>query len=211
MRVTVTLGRQLGCGGSYLGQRIAEALQIRCLDREIISKAAQNLQVDEADVLHREERGVSFWERMLRGITTGPPEALYHTPVTLSVSDRDLLDAETKVMQEIAAQEDVVIVGRIAGFVLPPHPGLVKIFLYAPERFRVQRLVENAAAATEAEARALIARSDETRRQYIRQMIGREEYDPRAYDLSLDTSLLPLSETADMITGFIRKRTAEGT
>ena len=148
---------------------------------------------------------------MLRGITTGPPEALYHTPVTLSVSDRDLLDAETKVMQEIAAQEDVVIVGRIAGFVLPPHPGLVKIFLYAPERFRVQRLVENAAAATEAEARALITRSDETRRQYIRQMIGREEYDPRAYDLSLDTSLLPLSETADMITGFIRKRTAEGT
>ena len=208
MRTTVTLGRQLGCGGSYLGQCVAEALQIRCLDREIISRAAQDLQVDEADVLHREERGVSFWERMLRGITTGPPEALYHTPVTLSVSDRDLLDAEAKVMKEIAAAEDVVIVGRIAGFVLPPHSGLVKIFLYAPERFRVQRLVENAAAATEAEAQTLIARSDETRRQYIRQMIGKEEYDPRAYHLSLDTSLLPLTETAALITDFVRKRTA---
>jgi cytidylate kinase len=209
MRITVTLGRQLGCGGSYLGQCIADALQIRCLDREIISKAAQNLQVDEEDVLHREERGVSFWERMLRGITTGPPEALYQAPVTLSVTDRDLLAAETKVMKEIAAQEDCVIVGRIAAYVLPPHPGQVNIFLHAPERFRVKRLIENAQAATEAEAKALIARSDETRRQYISQMIGKDEYDARSYHLCLDTSSLPLPETADLITDFVRRRTSE--
>lgn len=206
MRITVTLGRQLGCGGSYLGQCVADALQIRCLDREILSKAAAHLQVDEADVTHREERGVSFWERMLRGITASPPEALYQGPVTLSVTDRDLLAAETKVMKEIAAAEDAVIVGRLAAFVLPPHPGMVNVFLHAPERFRVQRLIENGAAATDAEARTLITRSDETRRQYISQMIGREEYDTRAYHLSLDTSVLPLSDTAALITDFVRKR-----
>ncbi len=206
MRTTITLGRQLGCGGSYLGQCIADALGIRCLDREIISKAAQHLQVDEADITQREERGVSFWERMLRGVTTGPIEAAYQAPVTLSVTDRDLLAAETTVMQEIAAAEDCVIVGRLAAFVLPPHPGMVKIFLHAPEQFRVQRLVANAAAATEAEAKALITRSDETRRQYIRQMIGKEEYDARQYHLSVDTSVLPLSATADLITDFVRNR-----
>lgn len=208
MRTTVTLGRQLGCGGSYLGQCVADALQIRCLDREILSKAAARLQVDEADVFYREERGASFWERMLRGVTTGPQEALYQPPATLSVTDRDLLAAETKVMQEIAVQEDVVIVGRIAAFVLPPHPGMVSIFLHAPERYRIRRLLEHAQAATEAEARILIARSDETRRQYISQMIGRDEYDARAYHLSLDTSVLPLSETADLLTEFVRRRTA---
>ena len=101
-----------------------------------------------------------------------------------------------------------MIVGRLAAFVLPPHPGMIKIFLHAPEPFRVARLVANAAAATEAEARTLIARSDETRRQYIRQMIGKEEYDARYYHLSLDTSTLPLPETAALITDFIRKRSA---
>ena len=208
MRMTVTLGRQLGCGGSYLGQCVADALGIRCLDREILSKAAEQLQVDEEDVSYREERGASFWERMLRGVTTGPPEALYQAPITLSVTDRDLLDAETKVMKEIAAEEDVVIVGRLAAFVLPSHPGMVKIFLHAPERFRVQRLIANGAAATKDEARTLITRSDETRRLYIRQMIGREEYDARSYHLSLDTSALPLSDAADLLTDFIRRRTA---
>lgn len=205
MRTTVTLGRQLGCGGSYLGQCIADALKIRCLDREIISRAAARLQVDEEDLTNREEHGVTFWDRMLRGITTGPLEAVYQAPVTLSVTDRELLAAETKVMQEIAAGEDCVIVGRLAAFVLPPHPGMVKIFLHAPEQFRVKRLIENAAAATEAEAKTLIARSDETRRQYIHQMIGKEEYDARAYHLSLDTSVLPLSDTADLITDFVRR------
>ena len=209
MRITVTLGRQLGCGGSYLGQCVADALAIRCLDREIVSKAAQNLQVDEADVLCREERGATFWERMLRGITSGPPEALYPAPVTLSVTDRDLLAAETAVMQEIAAQEDVVIVGRIAAYVLPPHPGMVNIFLHAPLRYRVKRLLENGAAANEADARTLIARSDETRRQYISQMIGKEEYDVRYYHLSLDTSALSLPETADLLTDFVRRRTSD--
>ncbi len=208
MKITVTLGRQLGCGGSYLGQCIADSLGIRCLDREIVSKAAESLQVDEADVLLREERGASFWERMLRGITTGPPEAVYLAPVPLSVSDRDLLSAETKVMQEIAAGESVVIVGRIARYVLPPHPGMVNIFLHAPTSFRVGRLIANGLATTEAEAKTLIERSDETRRLYISQMIGKEEYDARAYHLSLDTSALSLPETADLLTDFVRKRTS---
>ena len=206
--MTVTLGRQLGCGGSHIGQCVADALGFRCLDREIVSKAAAQLQIDEADLLGREERGASFWERMLRGITLGPSEALYQAPMTLSVTDQDLLTAETKVMQEIAALEDVVIVGRLAAYVLPPHPGTVNILLHAPEQFRVQRLIQNGAAATEAEAKTLIVRSDETRRQYLKQMIGREEYDARAYHLSLDTSLLPLSETAALLTDFVRRRTA---
>ena len=206
VRITVTLGRQLGCGGSYLGQCVADALGIRCLDREIVSKAAVQLQVDEADVLDREERGVSFWERMLRGITLSPTEALYQVPMTLSITDQDLLAAETKIMQEIAAAEDVVIVGRLAAYVLPRHPGTVNIFLHAPDRFRIQRLVQSGAAATEAAAKTLITRSDETRRQYIKQMIGREEYDARAYHLSLDTSLLPLPDTAALLTDFVRRR-----
>ena len=70
MRINVTLARQFGCGGSYLGQQIADNLQIRCLDREIVSHAARQLAVDEAEMAAREERGTPFWERMLRGIIT---------------------------------------------------------------------------------------------------------------------------------------------
>ena len=209
MRINVTLARQFGCGGSYLGQQIADNLQIRCLDREIVSHAARQLAVDEAEMAAREERGTPFWERMLRGITATPPEALYQAPISLSVSDRELLEAETEVMKTIAAQEDCVIVGRLAAYVLPAHLGMVNVFLHAPLSFRVPRVREYHGASSDAQARAMIARSDETRERYIRQMIRREEDDARNYHLCLDTSSLPLPEIADLLTDFVRRRTAE--
>ena len=207
MRITVTLARQLGCGGSYLGQRIAENLNVRCLDREIVSGAAQQVALNESEVAAREERGTPFWERMLRGITAGPPEALYHAPLTLAVSDQELFAAETEVMKTIAAGEDCVIVGRLASHVLPPHPGMVNIFLHAPQSFRIQRLLENSQATDEAQARELVVRSDETRKRYITQMLGKGWDDAENYHLCLDTSSLPLPEISEFLTDFVRRRT----
>lgn len=209
MRITVTVARQLGGGGSEMGRRLADKLQIRCLDREIVSEAAQRLDWDESELAEREERVSSFWERMLRGISASPPEALYHPPPTPSLSDRELFAAETEVMQAIAAQEDCVIVGRIAAHVLPPHPGMVNLFLYAPLRFRIPRVIQYYGAADETEARAMIAHSDETRKRWIAQMTGREWGDAKNYHLGIDTSSLPLPEIADLLTEFVRRKTAD--
>jgi len=206
MRITITLARQLGCGGFYLGQCIAENLQIRCLDREIVSRAAQQVALNEAEVAEREERGTPFWERMLRGMSAGPPEALYHAPLAPSISDQDLFAAETEVMKQIAAQEDCVIVGRLASHVLPSHPGMVTIFLHAPQSFRIRRLLDTSQAADEAQAREMIVRSDETRKRYITQMIGRGWDDAENYHVCLDTSSLPLPEIAEFLTDFVRRR-----
>lgn len=207
MKLTVTLARQLGCGGSYLGQCLAENLNVRCLDREIVSRTAQHLTLDEAELAEREERGTSFWERMLRGIAAGPPEALYHPPQSLPVSDQNLFAAETEVMKSIASQEDCVIVGRLAAHVLDAHAGMVNIFLYAPLSFRARRLLEAGQAASEAQAREMILQSDETRRRYITQMIGRDWDNAKNYHLCLDTSCLPLPEAADFLTDFVRRMT----
>ena len=209
MRITVTIARQFGCGGSYLGQCLADSLQVRCLDREIVSHAAQQLAMDEAEVTAREERGASFWERMLRGISVGPPEALYHPPAAITPSDQDLFDAETEVMKAIAAREDCVIVGRVASHVLPHHAGKVDIFLHAPLAFRIRRVLEHSSVASEAEARAMIVRSDEARSRFISQMIGRNWDDATNYHLCLDTSCLPMPDIADLLTDFVRRRTVE--
>lgn len=208
MRITVTIARQLGCGGSYLGQCLADNLNARCLDREIVSRAAQNLACAEEELAEREEKVPSFWERMLRGMVAGPPEALYHPPATLSVSDRDVFDAETEVMREIAGQEDCVIVGRLASHVLPSHPGMVNLYLHAPLAFRVQRVMEFYSAGDEALARSMIARSDETRKRFLSQMVGREWSDARCYHLCLDTSSLPLPTLSDLLADFVRRKTA---
>jgi len=208
-RTTVTLARQLGCGGSLIGQMMADNLGIRCLDREIVSQAAQTLSLDEEDLAAREERGTPFWERMLKGISSiNTPEAMYQAPVTLSHSDRDLFEAETEVMKDIAAREDCVIVGRLASHVLPSHPGKINILLHAPLPFRIRRVMERHGVQSETQARELITRSDETRKRYITQMLGTDWGRPEEYHLCLDSSTLPLPDVAAFLTEFVRRKTA---
>jgi cytidylate kinase len=144
---------------------------------------------------------------MLRGISASPPEALYHPPLSLSISEQDLFAAETDVMKTIAAQEDCVIVGRVASHVLPPHPGMVNIFLYAPLSFRIPRVMARDQIADVAQAKAMIIQSDETRKRFITQMTGRTWDDARNYHLCIDTSSLPLPEIADLLTDFVRRKT----
>ncbi len=208
MRTTVTLARQAGCGGSDIGAALAQRLDVRCLDREIVSQTARQLDCEEEEVAAREERGYSFWERMLRGISVSPPEALYHAPQGLTRTDREMFDAETEVMKAIASQEDCVIVGRLAAQVLPPRPGLVNVLLYAPLGFRTQRLIAAGHAASEAQAQALIAQSDGTRQRHVAQMMGMEWDNVGNYHLCLDTSTLPLPEVVSLLADFVHRRLA---
>ena len=57
----VTISRQLGSGGSYIGQSIAKQLGIFYADREIIRQTAQKLSMNEHNVELRDESLLSFW------------------------------------------------------------------------------------------------------------------------------------------------------
>ncbi|HJA36280.1 MAG TPA: cytidylate kinase-like family protein [Firmicutes bacterium] len=41
----IALGRQFGSGGREIGKHLAEKLQVRCYDRELITLAAQKAEV----------------------------------------------------------------------------------------------------------------------------------------------------------------------
>ena len=52
----ITISRQLGSGGAYLGQQLVEQLGILYLDREIVIQAAKQLRVLEEDLKPRDEK-----------------------------------------------------------------------------------------------------------------------------------------------------------
>ncbi|RYX80774.1 cytidylate kinase-like family protein [bacterium] len=209
MKLNVTIARQLGCGGSDLGNSLASALGIRCIDREIISETAKQFQIQEQEVANREERVASFWERMLSGFVVGAPEAAYIAPPpTYMPTDREIFDAETEVLKKIATQEDCVIVGRAACHVLPPHPGTVNILLYAPLQFRVERAVKYHGQKNAEEARTVILDADNMRAKSISQMAGKDWMSPENYHICIDTSTLPFPQISQLLTDFVRAKTA---
>ena len=59
----ITISRQLGSGGAYLGQQLARNLNIYYADREIISQAAKQFSVLEEELESKEEKKDSFYDR----------------------------------------------------------------------------------------------------------------------------------------------------
>ena len=94
----ITVARQLGSGGSELGQRIACRMGFVYLDRQILKQAAEELGMNETDLSHREERIQSFWIRTFEAFTTGCPEFMMSSPPLRIISDERLIDAEQRVL-----------------------------------------------------------------------------------------------------------------
>jgi cytidylate kinase len=208
MSITVTIARQLGSGGSYAGKRIAAALGFHYLDREVLQLTARALHREEQEMERREERLVPFWERVIDAFGASTPDAGYAPPPFLPISDSDIFQKETEIMNTVAAHTDCVIIGRAAAHALTPHDGLINLLLHAPVDFRVGRVQELYHVSDEKQARLMIAQSDEMRRKYTAQMTGREWLGAANYHLALDTSLLPLDEMAELLVDYIRRRIA---
>lgn len=206
MRTTITIARQLGSGGTYLGQLIASSFGLKYIDREVLHLCAEEFGYDEQELEARQERVSSFWEKLWQGLSLGRAEVPYVPPPLRPLSDKDLFDKQTEIMKELAKDTDCVIVGYGGAHILPSHPGKVNIFCHAPLSFRVRRVMELYHAQTEEEARRMILESDEMRKRYFMEMAGKDWVCAEIYHLSIDTSLLPLQELAELLIEMLRRK-----
>ena len=136
---------------------------------------------------------------MLGGLSFGVPEAAYNPPPLGNFSDRELFEKQTQILKRIASQEDCVVVGWAGVFILPRHRGMFTVFCHAPKSFRVKRIMNIYKDLTEEKARALIIESDRTREIYFNEMTSHDWTCAKNYNLSIDTSLQPLDDIAELI------------
>lgn len=185
--MVVTISREYGCGGRVVPRGLAERLGYRLLDDDLPVVVAARLGTSPEVVERMEYRPPGFGERLLRSLSTAVPEAF--APTDQHVDD---LQAETqreveRLIRDAADGGDVVIVGRIGNAILTGRADLLRVYLYAPLEWRVERIREWLGYG-EAEARSEIARVDGGRKAY-----ARERYDiafgrPAHYDLLVDVS-----------------------
>ncbi|MDO9289763.1 MAG: cytidylate kinase-like family protein [Thermodesulfovibrionales bacterium] len=197
--IVITVSRQVASGGTYIAHAVAKKLGVKYVDTEILYKAATFLGVDARELEVREERVSGFIENILRTCTFGSPEAAYVPPPIKSVNDADLFEVESRIMREIAANCNAVIVGRAGFNVLKDHPGLVKVFIHAPLNFRIKRIMETHRFIDMDEARSAIEESNRMKTRFIRNFAGVEWTDARNYHLCIDTSATGFEEAIDMM------------
>ena len=184
----ITIAREYGSGGHLLGERLAKELGIKLYDREFIRMAAQRSGIDEQYIAKNEQSIPSFW---LKCILSKNSEQ----PVEASLSADDILFvAESRIVQELAAQEPCIIVGRCADFVLKDHPKVVKVFCYSDLKSAVNRCVNDYGIPQE-QAEAEIRRINRNRIHHYEYYTGWKWGEPHHYHLMLNTGNISL-ETA---------------
>ena len=196
--MVVTISRQLASGGAYVGQHLAQRLGYRYVDREILTRAAAILGLEDEHALeHLEEQAPGWWDHVTRAIGIGPPEAPF-VPPPLPVNESIVLRAETQIIRAIAEREDAVIVGRGGPHVLRGRDNVFRVFIHAPKDYRVaevKRLYQLDADA----ARAMVERSDRNRARFVQSLVGRSWTDACLYDLTVDTSRIGADLVVDLL------------
>ena len=187
----ITISRQLGSGGSYLGQKIAETFDIKYVDREILFKAAEDMEDKE-----------SFWMNFVANCSCSWP---YVPPSYAMMAEDRLHDKFVTMMQKVASEHDCVIVGRCAGFILSQHPKTINIFLYADKEWRIKKIQE-LHSLSEKEAIKAVNKNDSERANYHYLHTGEKWRDATQYDFCINTSAMGLDKTVATVIDYIKNR-----
>lgn len=198
--LAITISRQLGSGGAYVGQQLAKKLNIFYADREIIDQAAERFSVLEEDLKSRDEKKLSFWQSFIRSHAVAPDT--YVQPHILPPSDRELFKTESEIITRIANERSAVIIGRCGSYILRTHPNHVSLFLHSDMASRKNR-VRQLYAVSEEVAGKMIAQSDKERALYHRTATGQEWADARRYDLAMDTGKINLDKSVELILKYL--------
>jgi cytidylate kinase len=197
----ITISRQYGAGGSEVAARVARALGWRVVDNELIERVAARAGLTPEDVAQREERVSTFVERLAQTVVAAtpelvvPPEAGGTAP---TLSEADLVRVTERVVEEVAADGKVVLVGRAAPAVLARERDAIHVKLVAPSEWRIRAVVERLGIPAE-EARSLMDDTDRNRARYHKQHYRRDWNDAANYHLVINTAALGLDGAAEVI------------
>ncbi len=179
--VIITIAREHGSAGKRIGEIVAKKLGIPFYYKDMMALAAQE------SGLHKE---------FIEEINNNSPAIFQRLYLSTDVVQRAVL-AQEKVIQKIAEMGSCVIVGRAADYVLKDCGQLLRVFVYAPEEFRINRIME-CYGDSRSEAMKHIKRSDEARAFYYEKISGQVWGERRNYDLAVDSSV-GLEAAADVI------------
>ena len=210
--VAVTISRQFGAGGAVVGRRVAQELGFRYLDQEIVGRVATKLRQEQQLLASREERLSSLWEDFFKGFAAGAPEAAYPpSEICRYCSDRELFSLEAEVIQEVASQQDAVIVGRGGFWVLRDHPGLISIFLHADRTTRAATIRNLFNLKSDRKAFAMVDEYDRHRERFLKTMTGVAWLSASNYDLCLNTGHIGMESAGDLIVRLVENRLKQKT
>lgn len=201
MKTIINIGRQFGSGGKSVALALGEKLGIKVYDGELLNRAAQ-------------ESGFSreFFEKNDESRSLFTLSGLFDSARFGSadnyVGGNTLFSIQSDVIRSIAEKESAIFVGRCSDYILRDMD-CVNVFICAPEEFRIAAVCKRSGLDTEAAAE-LMRKKDRRRETYYNYHTFGNWGVASNYHLCIDSSVLGVDGTVDMIIGYCNKRGLSG-
>ena len=194
--LVITIGRQCGSRGKTIGKKVAEALGVKCYDKELLTEAAKHSGLcEELFETHDEKPTNSFlYSLVMDTYSLGYTTSAY---MDMPINHKIFL-AQFDTIKKLADQESCVIVGRCADYALADYPETVSVFICADEADKIERIKE-LHNVNDAKARDIMIKLDKKRSSYYNYYSNKKWGAAESYNICLDSSLLGIDGTAKAI------------
>lgn len=204
----ITVSREIGSGGHTVGQILADRLNTRYCDKNLVETLEDRFNLSIEEIEKRKGEKKNWLADFFQHITPFPlakdmgADAQFTQEFRRDVTTDDIYKAETEILLELANEGSCVIAGRSGFYVFRNHPNHLSIFITASDSNRVQRVMRKQNMTEEA-ATALINDIDRKRENYIRRYTGTSRYDIRNYDLVLNADGHTEEQLVDIILSYL--------
>lgn len=200
MSFVITIGRENGSGGKYIGEELAKKLNIKLYDKELLKKVADSNNID-INLLEEtdEKQKKSFWYTMAMAsmAITDSVNSLTELP-----TNEQFFLKTAKVIEELYDKESCIIIGRCANSILRNRRSILNVFIYSSdEDFKIKRKLKyaNFMNKSDKEVAKIIRKNDKERASYYNYYTNGRWGDKKEYDLCIDTSRVGVDNAVDLI------------
>lgn len=202
MKTVITIGRQFGSGGREIGEKIAAHFGIKCYDKELLSLAAKESGICEEMIeVHDERPTNSFLYNLVMDTYSFGYNASSFSDMPIS---HKVFLAQFDTIKKIADEGPCVIVGRCADYALSEYDNCIRIFVHAKEDAKTKRIMEKYDLSLQ-KAKEMMTKKDKQRQSYYNYYSSNKWGRSDTYDLSIDSSVLGIDGTVDLLIQYIEK------
>ena len=180
-KIVITISREYGSGGRYVGKLLSDNLGIDFYDKELIELASK-------------ESGLST--NYIESIDQNKKSGLYENN-----NDDRLFVAEYNIINKLANETSCVIIGRCADYILKDNKDVLKVFLYSDNISKENRVKKYYGIN---KGIKYINKINKERAKHYKYYTNRDWYDVNNYDLMINVDKLGVEQTALLIENYLK-------
>ena len=185
-KIVITIAREYGSGGRYIGKLVADKLGIKYYDKELIRLAALQSGLEESYINSKDqikENKIIY-------------QSYYNEEDQIFIS-------ESNIIKEIS-NDSCVIIGRCADYILQDKKDVLKVFIYNSDKNKIKRATKYYKLKGK-NIKKQIQKINEQRKQHYKYYTNQVWNDLSHYDLCINTDYISPEVASNLIVNAIKK------